>query len=95
MKRVFKAGQEDQCIQRQELRLRDNYLVETDRPVIYSLRFRTPEPVHDTTHSIRWITAQWKQTTIRETYAKEIKDKDPSWDRVHFSRNALTTGCCT
>lgn len=49
------------CVQRQELRLQDARMRRSDVPLLYSFRFRMPSKVPDTTHSVRWVTAQWKQ----------------------------------
>ncbi len=73
LERARQAGREGECIQRQELRLRPEYRVRSSRPMLYSLRFRMPEPVHDTRNSVRWVTAQWKQEPISARYDDEFK----------------------
>jgi hypothetical protein len=57
---------EDACSQRQELRLHKSLRFPSAEAQTYSLRFRMPKAVYDTEHSIRWITAQWKQEPVHE-----------------------------
>ncbi len=73
LERARQAGREGECIQRQELRLRPEYRVRSSRPMLYSLRFRMPEPVRDARNSVRWVTAQWKQEPISARYDDEFK----------------------
>lgn len=76
--RAKAAGEEGECIQRQELRLQKKYVHTTDQPHLYSFRFRMPSNIEDKTNSIRWITAQWKQEPISETYKALGEEWAPS-----------------
>jgi Polysaccharide lyase len=79
MRRAVAAGQEDLCIQRQELRLKKPYQHETDKPHLYSMRFRMPASVEDRTNSIRWVIAQWKQEPLSDSYKSQFgKGEGPS-----------------
>jgi hypothetical protein len=49
------------CAQRQELRFQDAEMHSAGEPLLYSFRFRMPQNPSDTTSSVRWVTAQWKQ----------------------------------
>ncbi len=64
--------EEGECIQRQELRLTDQYVHDANKPYLYSIRFRMPKNVGDTKNSIRWVTAQWKQEPLSDKYKKEF-----------------------
>ena len=72
MKLVAAAGEENECIQRQEIQFQKALLHEADKPHLYSFRFRMPGVVEDTEHSIRWVIAQWKQEPVSDAYAKEF-----------------------
>ena len=63
---------ETPCIQREELTIQKSFPHPIQRPLIYSFRFRMPESIEDTIHSVRWVTAQWKQTTVDESYRAEF-----------------------
>jgi hypothetical protein len=79
MRRALGAGEEDLCIQRQELRFQKPYRHEADKPHRYSLRFRMPAEIEDRTNSIRWVTAQWKQEPLSESYESQYrKSEGPS-----------------
>lgn len=56
------SGEENTCIQRQELRVRfgKQRPHASDQPMWYSMRFRMPASIEDTCNSVRWVTAQWK-----------------------------------
>ncbi len=71
---VRASGQEkcERCIQRQELRLREEYRHEAADPYRYTIRFRMPHSIENRTDSIRWIIAQWKQTSVDEDYQTEL-----------------------
>jgi hypothetical protein len=62
------AGEEGECIQRQELRLQIQHVHVADQPHLYSLRFRMPAVIEDRTSSTRWVTAQWKQEPLSDAY---------------------------
>jgi len=55
-----KGIEEGSCIQRQELRVDESFARDATKPQLYSLRFRMPSKVENTTDSIRWVVAQWK-----------------------------------
>lgn len=79
MRRAIAAGQEDLCIQRQELRLQRPYQHEAGKPYVYSMRFRMPAQVEDRTNSIRWVIAQWKQEPLSDAYNSQFgKGAGPS-----------------
>jgi hypothetical protein len=79
MRRAIAAGQEDLCIQRQELRLQKRYLHDADEPYLYSMRFRMPAKIEDRTNSIRWVIAQWKQEPLSDSYRSQFgKGAGPS-----------------
>ena len=67
---VRAAGQErcERCIQRQELRFQRQYRHDAAKPHRYSFRFRMPHSIENRTDSIRWIIAQWKQTSVNGRY---------------------------
>jgi Polysaccharide lyase len=60
--RADASGEENTCIQRQELRLAKGVKSPTaaDDSAWYSIRFRMPQSIEDTCNSVRWVTAQWK-----------------------------------
>ena len=72
MRRVKAAGEEDECIQRQELRLTEKYVHDAAKPYLYSLRFRMPKEVGDEKNSIRWVIGQWKQEPVSDKYETEF-----------------------
>ena len=72
IQKAIAAGEEGECIQRQELRLQSQYTHAADEPFTYKLRFRMPAVIQDTKNSVRWVTAQWKQEPVSPAY------KDPS-----------------
>ncbi|AVA24449.1 alginate lyase family protein (plasmid) [Rhizobium sp. NXC24] len=76
--RAKAAHQEDECIQREELRLQKTFFRRSDVPLVYSFRFRMPKEVLNDKDSIRWITAQWKQEPINSKYAQEFAGWSPS-----------------
>jgi hypothetical protein len=81
-KRALAAGEEDECIQRQEIQFQKPLLHDADQPYLYSFRFRMPGEVEDKVNSIRWVTAQWKEEPVSESYAKEserIGGRARSW----------------
>jgi hypothetical protein len=73
-RRAKQAGEENICIQRQELRLQKIYSHEMTDPFVYSLRFRMPATIEDEDNSIRWLIAQWKHEPISKKYL-ELGDK--------------------
>ncbi len=79
MRRALAAGEENLCIQRQELRFQKPHQHEADKPHRYSLRFRMPAKIEDRTNSIRWVTAQWKQEPLSDSYESQFeKGEGPS-----------------
>ncbi|MFS8054217.1 heparin lyase I family protein [Rhizobium sp. BR 317] len=76
--RVKAANQENECIQREELRLQKPFFRRSDVPLVYSFRFRMPKEVLNDKDSIRWITAQWKQEPINGKYGREFAGWSPS-----------------
>jgi hypothetical protein len=75
---VRSAGEENECIQRQELRLHKSHAHPANQPHLYSLRLRMPAVIEDRTSSIRWVTAQWKQEPVSDAYNSLGKDWGPS-----------------
>jgi hypothetical protein len=69
IQKAIAAGEEGRCIQRQELRFQSRYTHPADEPFTYRLRFRMPAVIEDTTNSVRWVTAQWKQEPISPAYS--------------------------
>ena len=79
MRRALAAGEENLCIQRQELRFQKALQHEADKPHRYSLRFRMPAKIEDRRNSIRWVTAQWKQEPLSDSYENQFeKGEGPS-----------------
>lgn len=77
------------CIQRQELRLQDRWMHPAGQARLYAFRFRMPEHIEDTANSVRWVTAQWKQTSIHGDYAKELGDE---WSPSPFLAQRFDNG---
>jgi hypothetical protein len=71
MRRALDAGEESRCIQRQELRFQKSLQHEAGKPHRYSLRFRMPAKLEDRKNSIRWVTAQWRQEPVSDSYAEK------------------------
>lgn len=71
-RRARAAGEEDRCIQRQELRFQKPLRHDSRAPAVYGLRFRMPETIENRTDSIRWVTAQWKQAPIARRYCRQF-----------------------
>jgi hypothetical protein len=77
--RIRAAGEENVCIQRQELRPQNFHAHSITKPYLYSIRFRMPDVIEDQQNSIRWVISQWKQEPISAAYEKELgKDWGPS-----------------
>ena len=72
MRRALVAGEENLCIQRQELRFQKAYQHQADQPYRYSFRFRMPATIEDRTNSIRWVIAQWKQEPLSDSYESQF-----------------------
>ena len=89
MKRVEAAGEENECIQRQEIQFQKPLLHELEKPYLYSFRFRMPGPVEDKEHSIRWVIAQWKQEQVSDAYGKEL---GPKWGPSPFLAQRFDDG---
>jgi len=75
MKRALAAKEEDECYERQELRLQEDRAPPANERYVYEIRFRMPAKVEDQTHSIRWVIAQWKQEPVAKKYGEEFGDK--------------------
>ena len=71
-RRAKAAGEENLCIQRQELRFQERHRHDVSDPHLYSFRIRMPKQIEDRTNSIRWVTAQWKHKPISRTYCREF-----------------------
>jgi hypothetical protein len=76
MRRALAAGEENLCIQRQELRFQKPYQHEADKPHRYSLRFRMPANIEDRTNSLRWVIAQWKQEPLNASYQSQFDKRE-------------------
>ncbi|HEY7689072.1 MAG TPA: hypothetical protein VH835_10280 [Dongiaceae bacterium] len=72
LRRVEAAGEENECIQRQELRPQGVHSHPMDEVHLYAIRFRMPRVIEDEFNSIRWVTAQWKHEPVSTAYAKEF-----------------------
>lgn len=72
LRRVEAAGEERECIQRQELRLQKAYRHAATEPYLYTIAFRMPKNIEDQTNSIRWVTAQWKHEPISAVYEQQF-----------------------
>ena len=70
--RALRRDEEEECIQRQELRLKGDD-PRADMPHEYLLRFRMPpsDQIADRVNSIRWVIAQWKEKPLHSDYKKE------------------------
>jgi len=77
IKRRAASAEENLCLQRQELRLQQNYRHPADEPHLYSFRFRLPARIEDRINALRWVTAQWKNDAVSDAYAREFGAK---WD---------------
>lgn len=75
MKRARAAKEEDECFERQELRLQEDKAPPAGERYVYEIRFRMPAKVEDYTHSVRWVIAQWKQEPVAKKYGREFGDK--------------------
>jgi hypothetical protein len=89
IRRAKAAGEDNECIQRQELRTQEAHLHDISRPYLYSMRFRMPSVIEDRTNSIRWVIAQWKHEPVSERYAREFKD---DWGPSPFLAQRLDDG---
>jgi hypothetical protein len=79
MRHALAAGEENLCIQRQELRFQKPYQHASDKPHRYSFRFRMPANIEDRTNSLRWVIAQWKQEPLSDSYKSQFeKGEGPS-----------------
>jgi hypothetical protein len=72
MRRALIAGEEDLCLQRQELRFQKPYQHDAAKPHRYSFRFRMPAHIEDRTNSLRWVIAQWKQEPLSDSYQSQF-----------------------
>jgi hypothetical protein len=73
--RAHRHHEDDECIQRQELRLQTRHIHNATAPHLYSFRFRMPAEIEDRRNSIRWVTVQWKQEPISEAYERQFGDE--------------------
>jgi hypothetical protein len=69
MKEALAANEENECYQRQEIRVQGNKAHPATERYIYEIRFRMPASVADQTNSIRWVIGQWKQDPESARYA--------------------------
>lgn len=72
LQHVQAAGEEGECIQRQELRPQSLHAHSMTIPYRYSIRFRMPDVIEDQKNSIRWVISQWKHEPISAAYEKEF-----------------------
>jgi hypothetical protein len=75
LQQVHAAGEEDECIQRQELRPQGLHAHSITRPYRYSIRFRMPRVIEDQRSSIRWVISQWKQEPISTAYERKFGER--------------------
>src|SRR5204863_7157222 len=75
MKRALAAKEEDECYERQELRLQEDRAPPANERYVYEIRFRMPAKVDDQTHSIRWASARWKRKPWGRKYAGDLATK--------------------
>jgi hypothetical protein len=73
MRQALAANEENECYQRQEIRVQRNKAHPATERYIYEIRFRMPASVVDQTNSIRWVIGQWKQDRESAKYAAAIK----------------------
>lgn len=71
-KEALAAHEEDECFQRQEIRMQEEKAHPATERYIYEIRFRMPAAVADQTNSIRWVIGQWKQDRESPKYAAEF-----------------------
>jgi hypothetical protein len=89
MARAKAAGEEDECIQRQELQFQKPLVHDAAKPYLYSFRFRMPGTVEDTVNSIRWVTAQWKEEPVSNAYSEEFGE---NWGPSPFLAQRFDNG---
>jgi hypothetical protein len=79
--RAHRHHEDDECIQRQELRLMSKQI--PDQPRSYSFRFRMPPAagLPDRVNSIRWVIAQWKEELLSTSYTDKF---GPDWGPSPF-----------
>jgi Polysaccharide lyase len=79
--RAHRHHEEDECIERQELRLTAKW--PSDEAHWYSFRFRMPDAdsLGDRRTSIRWVIAQWKEEPLSRRYEKTF---GPDWGPSPF-----------
>jgi hypothetical protein len=80
--RAHRHHEDDECVQRQELRLR-KFKPRYSKPYLYSFRVRMPplEEIKDRKNSIRWVIAQWKEEPVAETY---LQNNGAEWGPSPF-----------
>lgn len=71
-RRAKEAGEEDRCIQRQELRLQKALKHDVSQPWLYTFRIRMPAIIQDRKNSVRWVLAQWKHAPIAKSYCRDF-----------------------
>lgn len=71
--RAHRHHEDDECIQRQELRLH-KFKPSPAEAYLYSFRFRMPaeDKIGDRMNSIRWVIAQWKEEPLDNAYTDEF-----------------------
>ena len=79
--RAHRHHEEDECIERQELRLASKW--PADEAHWYSFRFRMPDAdsIGDRRTSIRWVIAQWKEEPLSRRYQETF---GPDWGPSPF-----------
>jgi len=89
--RLGDAGEEveEPCNQRQELRIQRSLRHRVEEAHLYSFRFRLPKDIEDRTHSLRWVTAQWKQDSVDEAYRVTL---GPDWGPSPFLAQRFDDG---
>ena len=83
------AGEENECIQRQEIQPQKWLQHDEADPHVYSIRFRMPAIIKDTTNSIRWVVGQWKQDPVSQAYKHEF---GPGWGPSPFLSQRFDDG---
>jgi hypothetical protein len=79
--RAHRRHEEDECIQRQELRLLAKQSSAISRRYAFSIRLPESDKLPDKANSIRWVVAQWKAEPLDEKYETEF---GPKWGPSPF-----------
>lgn len=89
MQRAIAAGEENECFQRQELRVQKPHIHDHRTPYLYTIRFRMPAVVEDERNSVRWVTAQWKHEPVSKKYEQQFGE---SWSASPFLAQRFDDG---